>query len=545
MVERSVVGRMKVAGLIWACSILLSRVIGLVREAVIGRTLGGGAEADLYWAAFTIPDFFNYLLAGGALGIIFIPIVAGYLERGDEARSWEAVRVVFTALSLLCVALMALLWALTPHLTALVAPGFDEGQREKLTELIRIILPAQYFHVCGSVLSAALQARERHKLPASASLVYALGIVAGGLIGGGEGGAFGFAWGVLAGSFLGPFLLPLIGCLSAGMKWRDLFLPLVEAGGELSFGWRKWLAHKDLVRYLLSSLPIMAAFSIVMFDDWFLRREATLLGEGAVSTLTYSKTLMKVPMGVFGLAAGVGAYPILCKLFASGKTAEMLATLRKAIRGVVVLSLAAQAAFTVAGFEISAVVYGRSRLGTEQLLDMRLALALVSLGLPAWAISNLLSRGFFAMNNTWLSPLLGSAVTLATYPLYYFGGRWFGLVGLAVASSAAIAAYVLVLGWALRRYASKGQTIPRDGLGFWVKTLGALLPAVLAGWLLDQALPAPGPIDSLALLAARGAVTGGTAVVVYGLTTAGLGVEETRALLEAVSLRARRLLRRR
>ena len=53
-----------IASLIWASSIFASRVIGLVREAVIGRVLGGGERADVYWTAFVLPDFLNHLLAG-------------------------------------------------------------------------------------------------------------------------------------------------------------------------------------------------------------------------------------------------------------------------------------------------------------------------------------------------------------------------------------------------------------------------------------------------------------------------------------------------
>jgi putative peptidoglycan lipid II flippase len=54
-----------IASLIWAGSIFLSRVIGLVREQIIGRTLGASRAADVYFASFTLPDFLNYLLAAG------------------------------------------------------------------------------------------------------------------------------------------------------------------------------------------------------------------------------------------------------------------------------------------------------------------------------------------------------------------------------------------------------------------------------------------------------------------------------------------------
>jgi putative peptidoglycan lipid II flippase len=63
-----------IASAVWAGSIFLSRAMGLLREQVIGRRLGATREADLYFASFTLPDFLNYLLAAGALSIVFIPI---------------------------------------------------------------------------------------------------------------------------------------------------------------------------------------------------------------------------------------------------------------------------------------------------------------------------------------------------------------------------------------------------------------------------------------------------------------------------------------
>ena len=62
--------RVGIASLIWASTILLSRIIGLIREAVLGRTLGAGPEADVYHAAFIIPDWLNSRELNGLLDII-------------------------------------------------------------------------------------------------------------------------------------------------------------------------------------------------------------------------------------------------------------------------------------------------------------------------------------------------------------------------------------------------------------------------------------------------------------------------------------------
>ena len=334
-----------IASVIWASSILVSRIMGLVREQIIGRTLGASRQADLYFASFTLPDFLNYLLAAGALSIVFIPIFLKYLERGEGKRGWEAFSVIANFILVVGSIGIALLMVFARPLANVVAPGFtNPGDVDTLVRLIRIILPAQFFHVIGGLLSAALQAQDRHFLPAMAPLVYSACIIVGGLVGANYGGlgADGFAWGVLVGSVLGPFALPLYGCLKTRMRWY----PILS------------LRNSDLRHYLWLSFPIMIGFSIVVVDEWIIKNQASYLAEGALSYLQYGRTLMKVPIGVFGMAAGVAAYPTISRMVAAGAVVEAYGVLCHAVRLMLVATFAAQVCMTLAGFEAAYLSLG-------------------------------------------------------------------------------------------------------------------------------------------------------------------------------------------
>jgi putative peptidoglycan lipid II flippase len=370
----------------------------------------------VYWTAFVVPDFMNYLLAGGALSIVFIPIFGGYLAKGQTDEAWRAFSVIANALLLALGVATVGLWFALPALVPLVAPGFTDAQGAELVALSRIILPAQIFHLVGGLLSACLQAQDRHALPALAPLLYTGSIVAGGLLLGPSIGAYGFAWGVLVGSVLGPFGLPLYGCLRTGLRWSPTL---------------RW--DDDLKAYLWRSLPIMLGWSIVVVDDWILRRQGSLVGPGAISTLQYAKTLMKVPMGVFGLATGVAAFPTLTRLLAKGERAQAYQTLATATRQMLVLAFGAQVVLTVAGTEIATVVYG-PKLPPEQHAAIGTALALMSLGLWAWAAQTVVARGFYAMGNTWLPTIVGTILVVLAYPVYAALGAAMGTDGLASAS---------------------------------------------------------------------------------------------------------------
>ncbi len=429
-----------IASAIWAGSIFLSRLMGLVREQIIGRTLGASRQADLYFASFTLPDFLNYLLAAGALSIVFIPIFLEHLARGDERRAWTSFSAIANFIVLAGTIGIGLLMIFARPLAALVAPGFtDAGDIDTLVRLTRIILPAQFFHVIGGLLSAALQAQNRHVLPALAPLVYSAGIIGGGLVGVyyPELGADGFAWGVLLGSVAGPFALPLLGCLKTRMRWMPL----------LSF------RDPDLKRYLWLSLPIMIGFSIVVVDEWIVKNQASYLAAGSLAYLQYGRTLMKVPIGMFGMAAGVAAYPTISELVAEGAVTQAYALLCRAVRLMLLLTFAAQVCLTVAGFEAVYLIWGlfANRFTLADAEATSTVLAYLCLGLSGWAAQTVIARGFYALGSTWLPTLVGTAIAVLMVPAYVVLRLKSGAVGLAVASSLAILVYVLLLGFLQRR----------------------------------------------------------------------------------------------
>src|SRR5262250_2686009 len=88
------------ATLLLITTIMLSRVIGFLREMYIAWAFGATPITDAYNAGFTIPDWLNYLVAGGTASITFVSIYTRFLaeKREDEARrTFSAVITIMTA----------------------------------------------------------------------------------------------------------------------------------------------------------------------------------------------------------------------------------------------------------------------------------------------------------------------------------------------------------------------------------------------------------------------------------------------------------------
>src|ERR1700757_5218471 len=74
------------ATLLLMSSVMLARVIGYLREMYVAWAFGAGPKTDAYVAAFTLPDFLFYVLAGGTASITFISIYTRQISQKREAE---------------------------------------------------------------------------------------------------------------------------------------------------------------------------------------------------------------------------------------------------------------------------------------------------------------------------------------------------------------------------------------------------------------------------------------------------------------------------
>src|SRR3972149_2973461 len=180
--------RMGIAAVIVAGGVLVSRLLGLVRQVVFAWLLGASATGDEYFVAFLIPDLLNYLLAGAYMAITLIPLLTRRIAAGDEADARRAFWAVTRPLTIGITLLVIVAMPFVEPLLRLVEPGFTDEQVANAARLTRLVLPAQIFFVLGQLLTAWQFAREKFVIPSLGPIVYNVAIIVGGLIGGRGGG---------------------------------------------------------------------------------------------------------------------------------------------------------------------------------------------------------------------------------------------------------------------------------------------------------------------------------------------------------------------
>jgi len=428
---------------------MLSRVIGYVREAYIAYAFGAGGQTDAYVAAFTLPDWLNYIVAGGAASITFISIYTRFLAEKRDADAKKTFSVVITVMTAVMVVGTILTEIFTPQFVRWMFRGFSPTQVELTVHLTRILLPAQIFFYVGGVVSAVLLSHRLFLFPALGPLLYNIFIIFGGVVGGHRFGIASLAYGALAGSVIGPFLASVIGAVKIGTGYEPSFDIMNPA-------FREWVRM---------SVPLMLGVSLVTADDWILRHYAAS-GVGDIARLNYAKRLFAVPIAVLGQATGQASLPFFARLFNEKRLKEFASTVNDSVYRVSAASFLATGWMMAAAFPLIDLVYRRGRFLVSDTQTTAVYFFWFSLSLALWSAQGLYARAFYAAGDT-LTPMAAvTIITAASLPIYSMLFRSYGVVGLAFASDIGIAANLLALAFLLhyRRMVSL-RTLRWDELG--------------------------------------------------------------------------------
>src|SRR6185436_9758720 len=140
----ALVRRIAVAALLIAFGNIASRVLGLVREAVIAGTFGRGVAVDVFTAASTIPTTLYDLLINGAISAALVPVFSEYAE-SDDQEFWRVASTMLNLALLVVAAVTALLIWQAPLAVTVLAGGFKDAIRDQATQMVRLLLPAVVF----------------------------------------------------------------------------------------------------------------------------------------------------------------------------------------------------------------------------------------------------------------------------------------------------------------------------------------------------------------------------------------------------------------
>ncbi len=437
---------------------LASGALGLLRIAVVGAQFGTGAANDTFAAAQQLPETVFVLVAGGALGSSFIPVFARFREQ-DPQQAWRMASAVMTISAATAAIFGLLVAAFAPHLAEhLIFTDRPPEQQQLMVEMVRLMMITPFIFSISGLVMGILQSYAAFWLPALAISMNNIGIIIGAMIIApalpphpnvgqvGDLNIMGLAIGAVLSAVL-HLLAQLPGLIKIRARLRILLSPGIPG-------------VMDVLRLMG---PRVLGLAVVQINFYVNIRFASGMVDGSVVAIRYAFMLCFFVLGMIGQSQASAVFPTLAALRAQGDFAGFRDRLASAMRNVLFLAFPASAMLIVLGQPLVSILQRGAWTG-ESTQAVAWALSFYALGISGFALLEVLSRAFYALEDTWTPVIAGLAAMLSNIALNFVFIQFIGdpeslargaFAGLALANALTTIVEALVLWWLLRRRLAK------------------------------------------------------------------------------------------
>lgn len=389
----------------------IDKLLGLIRQIIIGRQFGVSAELDIFNAANNLPDLLFAMISGGALSIAFIPILSEYLDKDGRKATWALFSRIANWVFLITAGFAVIIAVFANPLVGAeigIAPGFTPEMQAVVADLMRLNLIATLIFSISGLVIAGLQSNQHFLLPALAPVVYDVGQIFGALIlAPSEGyqiagfrlpaaglGVYGLVYGVILGAAL-HLAVQIPGLIRYQFHWSPK-LDLNHPG------------IRKVTRLFGPRIFTIGAFQLIFVIQDNL---ASRLDSGSITALAYGWLIMQVPETIIGTAIGTAILPTLSELYARREKAGFETSVARAVQVLLALTLPTAIILSVSLRPLIQAAFHFDPRGTELVVWTARAYLV---GLVGHSLLEVAARAFYARQNARL-PLFASAISLGAF----------------------------------------------------------------------------------------------------------------------------------
>lgn len=396
---------------------LCSKALGFVRELVIAHHFGVNAATDAFNIAFSIPGIFLPGI-GTAIATTFIPTFTHQVEnQGREA----ALGLTHKLLTLIClggVLLSSLGTIFSFPLTHLLAPKFNHSQTILASDLTKILLATGAFSMIFGLCTGYLQVHGHFIVLALASYPLNITIILILVCWAGNYGIYSLAvaWAIAT---VIQFLFIVPSMLRTGFR----FIP--------SFDFR----DPALIQVVHLIIPVFTGTILLQVNTVIDRVFASGLPVGTISALNYAGRINNLVISIIAVEIAAISLPNLSRAAALNDIDRLKHTMLEAVRGINLIVIPITIGMVVLRVPLIQLIYQRGIFDKHATTMTATALCYLSVGLFAYGLREIISRVFYALNDT-ITPMINSGITvILNILLIFLLAPVFGMAGLAGATS--------------------------------------------------------------------------------------------------------------
>jgi putative peptidoglycan lipid II flippase len=511
----------------------LSRVTGYLRLVAQVAAVGYSALGNTYTMANTTPNIVYELVLGGILTSVFVPVFVEWLQTHGREEAWLVADRVLT-LALVILSTVAVLGAIfAPQIIRLYLIASHAGDKEAQIALgaffLRWFMPQIVFYGVGAVAIGLLNAERKFTVPMFAPILNNLAVIAtfgvyALLVGGGKSSVADITFAektiLAAGTTLGVAAMTLAlwpSLRRLGFRWH------------LHFGW----SHPAVRR-----LGRLALWVVVYVVANQLAYVAIIVLTGKFPPAGYQVyvtafMLFQLPHAIVAVSIFTALLPAMSGRWAAGDRDGLRVFFSRGLRDTVVVIVPAALGYIALAFPIVRLLLQHGRAGPAGAELTARTLQAFAVGLPFFSAFQLLTRTFYAMQDTRTPALVNIAAALVNVGanLVYVTLGW-GVPGLALghATSYLFATIVCLILLRGRLGRVDGRRIAR--------TLGHVVPASIfaagAAFVAAAGIRSVFGTDANTLVRLLQVLTGVTAgVLVFAVSTLIVKIEEADEVKDA------------
>ncbi len=381
------------AAVIMILAVLLSRVLGLLRDRLLAGTFGASVNLDIYYAAFRMPDLIYSIIFAGGIIVSFLPLFSEY-QRNNKEEGWRLTNYILNLFTILYFVFFIIFFFTSPEFIATLVGKFTSENQVKAIALTRLMFIAVFFFGLSSVFSTILNYFNRFVVYSLAPVLYNLGIILGTIFLAPHFGIFGPGIGVVVGAFM-HFAIQVPSAIKCGYK----YMPVIS------------LKHPALVNFFKLVIPRIIAASASQIDFLAATFVSSMIGIGAISVFNLSYNLSYLPIGILGVSFATAIFPLLSKLWVNNHMEEFYTRFRETFLEVLYISFPVGILIFILRNQIIDIVYRTGKFDETAAAITAACLGLYFLSTFTQCLVPVILRGYFSVKDT-LTPTLIALVYL-------------------------------------------------------------------------------------------------------------------------------------
>ena len=406
--------------------IVISKLIGLLRDIFLANYFGTSSVSDAYLIAISVPTLLFYFI-GHALSTAYLPMYNKVRhEKGDEAAEHYSNNLMCISLGIATL-IVVLLVVFPQTVIKIFAAGFDAETAGLAAKFIRTGAVSLYCMVIVNIWSGYLQARGNYLIPAAVSLPRNAVIIVSIVIASCTHLAV-LGLGILF-AYIAEFIFLLPFALRNGYRIR----PRID-----------W-SDRDIRETLYLVLPILLGVAVSQINKIVDKSIASTITAGGISALSYASVINNAVQEVAVTGIITVLFADCSALAAAGEHQKVKERLTKTVDTMVFLLLPMSIGIIILAEPIVSLFFLRGNFDFESVALTASALRCYTAGLAFLAVRDTFVKVFYAYKNTKVTTASSIAAIILNIILNFLLSRFLGVSGLAAATSIAAVAQCIFL----------------------------------------------------------------------------------------------------